>query len=696
MERAWRASLMAAVLLSAALGGVKAARAAVRVPAIIGDHMVVERGQPVRLWGRADPGEVVRGSVGGHGDETKADATGRWRLALPALAAGGPYVLTIEGSNKLTFSDVWAGEVWLASGQSNMELPLARSAGAREAASGGCAGLHLFTVATATAALPKDDVEGAWKVCDAETAAAFSAVAFHFGREVHRALGLPVGLIHASWGGTPAEAWTPREALVAEPALKPMVEAYDQAANDAARKAEATRRLADWEAHNFQQDAGNKGEAKGFARPTLDLKGWAKMDLPRVWEDAGLAIDGAVWFRREIDLPAAWAGQDLALSLGPVDDFDVTYWNGERVGATGADTPQYWSAPRRYPVPGRLVHTGRNVIAVRVFDHFGNGGFPGAAAQMTVAPAKVQGTPAPVPAPLPAPLPLAGPWLYKIEKSLKPIFADFSKRPKIPGPDDFNSPSVIWNGMIAPIVPFPVAGVIWYQGESNVGRSAQYHTLFPTLIRAWRAARGAPALPFLFVQLPGYEDGGQAPPLGQGEWAELREAQAAALQLPGTGMAVAIDVGEPRELHPRNKQDVGRRLALQALAFVYHKDVIATGPVFRAAKRQGAAIRVRFASVAGGLVTADGAPPRGFMLAGADRTWHAAEARIEGDCVVLTSPEVAEPLAVRYAWGNDPPNSLRNQADLPAAPFRSDDWPVGAPTAAAAAPAPTPTPTPGP
>ena len=653
------------------------ARAEVRVPALIGDHMVVERGQPVKLWGTAAPGEVVRAALAGQRGETKADAAGRWKLALPALPAGGPYVLTIDASNKLAFSDVWSGEVWLASGQSNMELPLSRSAGAQEAAAGGCSGLRLFTVATTTAAAPKSDVDGAWKGCDAETAAAFSAVAFHFGRDLHRSLGVPVGLIHASWGGTPAEAWTPREALLAEPALRPMIDAYDEAANDPARQAEARRQLADWEAHNFQQDAGNKGEAKGYARPDLPAKGWAKMDLPRVWEDAGLAIDGAVWFRREIDIPAAWAGADLALSLGPLDDFDVTYWNGERVGATGADTPQYWSVPRHYTVPARLARAGRNVIAVRVFDHYGNGGFSGAAAQLTVGPAKSDAKGGA------APLLLAGAWLYKIEKGLKPIVADFGKRPRVPGPDDFNSPSVIWNGMIAPLVPYPLAGVIWYQGESNASRAAQYRTLFPTLIRSWRAAHASPALPFLFVQLPGFES--SPAPLGQGEWAELREAQAAALQLPETGMAVTIDIGEAHDIHPKNKREVGRRLALQALALVYKKDVIATGPMYRAAKRQGAAIRVRFTSVAGGLVTTDGAPPRGFLIAGADRIWHPADARIDGDFVVLTSPEVSEPLAIRYAWGNDPPNNLRSQADLPAAPFRSDDWPLTAPVAAAAA-----------
>jgi len=675
-----RVPIVAVVVVAAGLtvvAGVPAAVAAVKVPALIGDHMVVQAGQPVRLWGTAAGDETVRATLAGREATTKADAAGRWRVSLPAMPAGGPHVLVVQGqapgSNMLRFTDVWAGEVWLASGQSNMEFPLWRATAGRDAARDGCAGMRLFTVTHATAATPRDDVTGAWQACDPEKAAAFSAVAFHFGRNIHRALGVPVGVIHASWGGTPAEAWTPRSALVAEASLRPMVDAFEQEQRDPERRVNAARALADWEARNFHQDTGNKGEARGFARADAPPAGWDKMIAPGTWEDAGLKIDGAVWFRREIDVPADWAGQDLTLSLGAIDDFDVSYWNGTRIGATGAETPQYWEAPRRYVVSGRLVRAGRNVIAVRIFDHYGSGGFAGPADVMTVRRASGEA----------GALPLAGSWRYRIEQRLKPIVADFNKRPRLPGADDSNSPTVLWNGMIAPVAGVPLAGVIWYQGESNVVHASQYATLFPTMIRAWRSSWGVPALPFLFVQLANFEDGAANPPLGHGGWAELREAQTSALRLPATGMAVTIDIGERDDIHPRNKHDVGRRLALAALAGVYRRDVIASGPRFHSAARAGATLRVRFTGVASGLLTTDGAPPKGFLLAGADRVWHVADAVIDGDAVMLSSRDVPEPVAARYAWGNSPPATLINQADLPAAPFRSDDWPAPAPQASA-------------
>jgi sialate O-acetylesterase len=644
-----------------------AAHAETAVSSLVGDHMVVQRGRPVRLAGTDAPGEAIRATLAGRTASAKTGADGRWTVALPALEAGGPFELTVEGSRTLTFSDVWSGEVWLASGQSNMELPLARSLGADDAVAGGCSGLHLFTVAQKTSAAPRSDVEGKWQRCDPTLAAGFSAVAYHFGRQIHRALGVPVGLIQAAWGGTPAEAWTPREALTADPTLKPLCDVLDAVEHDPQRRADLAKALAAWEAKNFHQDTGNRGERMGYAKGGGG--GWTKMEVPQVWENTGLNIDGAVWFRREVTVPDAWAGRALALSLGAIDDFDVTYWNGDRIGATGAETPQYYAAPRHYAVPGRLVKAGRNVLAVRVFDHYGSGGFAGTSAQLSVGPTEPGETP----------LPLAGSWQYKIERRLPPAKADWSTRPTALGADDPQSATVLWNGMLAPLTapaPLPLAGVIWYQGESNVGRAAQYRTLFPTMIRAWRAAFRAPALPFLYVQLPNFDDPLAKSPLGEGGWADLREAQAAALREPKTAMAVTLDIGEGTNLHPREKHEVGRRLALQALRLVYGRELLAAGPTFLSAARAGAAIRVRFAAASGGLETSDGAPPHGFLIAGADRAWHEAAARIDRDAVVVSSPAVSAPIAVRYGWGNDPPNTLRNGADLPAAPFRTDDWPA--------------------
>ena len=656
-----------------ALAGAGVARAEVKVDALVGDHMVVQRDRPVRLAGTAAPGEAVTATVAAAKASTKADASGRWALTLPALAAGGPYMIRIRGANAVTLGDVWAGEVWFAAGQSNMELPLQRTKGGADAAALGCSGIHLFTVTATPAAKPATHVGGEWRRCDAAVAAGFSAAAFHFARDLHRTLGVPVGVVQATVGGTPAEAWTPREALRAEPTLAPLVEALDRTMTDTAMRAELAKKVAAWEAKNFQQDTGNRGEKLGWAKAGGGR--WQTMAIPQLWESAGLNVDGAIWFRREITVPEAWLGAELALSLGAIDDFDVTYWNGERVGATGAETPAYWSAPRKYVVPGRLVKAGRNVIAVRVFDHFGGGGFAGSAAQMSLRrTTALEGE---------APLPLGGAWSYKVERKLAPIVADWSTRPKVLGPEEPASPTVLWNAMVAPLAGLPVAGVIWYQGESNADRAAQYRTLFPLMIRAWRAAWGDPKLPFLFVQLPNFDETPKAPPPGEGTWAELREAQALALREPRTAMAVTLDIGEAKDVHPREKQEVGRRLALAALRLVYGRDVIAFGPTFAAAVRDGATIKVRFTNVASGLTTSDGEPPKGFLIAGADRVWKPADARIEGGAVVVSNAAVTEPVAVRYGWANAPAATLRNQADLPAAPFRSDDWATASVTATA-------------
>jgi len=665
--------LFTAVVIALASG---AARAELKVDPLIGDHMVVQRDRPVKIGGTAAPGEAVTATLAAGKTTAKADAHGRWSVALPALPAGGPFTLRVSsagtGASTLTFTDVLSGEVWVASGQSNMELPLQRTKGGPDAAALGCSGLRLFTVANQPAAAPTTKVGGEWHACDATSAVAFSATAFHFARDIHRALGVPVGIVQSSVGGTPAEAWTPREALRAEPTLAPMVEALDRAMNDTAMRAELAKKVAAWEAKNFYQDEANKGEKAGWARAGGGR--WATMQIPQLWEAAGMDIDGAVWFRRDVTVPDGWAGKDLALSLGAIDDFDVTYWNGERVGTTGAETPQFYAAPRRYQVPAKLVKAGRNVLAVRVFDHYGGGGFAGTPAQMNVRPAGAEGE---------APLSLAGTWSYKIERKLKPIVADWNSRPKILGPDDQESPTVLWNAMVAPLAGVPIAGVIWYQGESNAERAAQYRTLFPAMIRAWRTAWGDPKLPFLYVQLPGWEPPGVKALPGEGTWAELREAQALALREPRTAMAVTLDIGEAHDIHPREKREVGRRLALAALKMVYGRDVIASGPTFAAAIRDGAAIKIRFTNVAGGLTTSDGAPPRGFLIAGADRAWKPADAHIDGAAVIVKNAEIAEPIAVRYGWGNDPEATLRNQADLPAAPFRTDDWATASVTATA-------------
>jgi sialate O-acetylesterase len=372
------------------------------------------------------------------------------------------------------------------------------------------------------------------------------------------------------------------------------------------------------------------------------------MTLPSAWESAGLpAFDGVVWFRKEINIPDNWAGKDLALSLGPIDDRDTTYWNGSPIGNTDA-----WNRARNYVVPGSLVRAGRNVIAIRVLDTGGGGGLGGRPEQMRVAFSTKERQS------------LAGEWLYRVGVELTkapPVPAAFENNP--------NLPTVLYNGMIAPLVPYGLKGTIWYQGESNVGRAKQYQTLLPALIADWRQEWGQGDFPFYIVQIANYLEASREP--SNDAWAELREAQNIAADKAGnSGVAVTIDIGDTGDIHPKNKQDVGKRLALLALAHDYSQPVEYSGPVYKSSKREGNTIRILFEH-ADGLRPKDG-KVTGFAIAGDDGKFVWADAHIEGPTVVVSSPQVPEPTAVRYAWDRNPAASLYNRAGLPASPFRTD------------------------
>ena len=639
-------------------------RAEVRLPAIISDNMVLQRGMKVRIWGTANAGEHVTVTFDKKSANTVANARGRWEVWLGPLKAGGgaPSELIVKGDNVLTIKNVLVGEVWICSGQSNMEWPLSNTDNAADVlAKANYNEIRLFTVEKKISTSPLDDVRGRWVVTTPEEAGQFSAVGYFFGRELHQHLKTPIGLINTSWGGTPAEAWTSHEGLLSSPELKPILDRFESSLNALPKTKETyAQALAKWEEQNLYIDGENKGEALGYANTGISTADWSKIDLPKQFEAAGLMIDGAVWFRKVVVVPEHWAGLNLILNLTAIDDYDTTYFNGTKIGSTGRDTPDSHQVPRMYVVPGSLVRAGSNVIAVRVFDRAGEGGF-GRAGEMSLRSSVAD---------LSKPIWLNGPWEYKVETALEPKRVDWGTRPEPVGASNQNSPSVLYNAMLAPLVPFAIRGAIWYQGESNAGRAYQYRTLFPIMIRDWRRAWGR-VFPFYFVQLANWRPRKEQP--DESDWAELREAQLMTLREPQTGMAVAIDIGG-EDLHPRNKLDVGRRLAAWALADVYREKVVPSGPLFEGFKIEGDKVRIRFKHAVG-LKTIDGGPVKGFAIAGADRKFVWAEARIEGQTVVVWSPSISQPVAVRYGWADNPAVNLYNKADLPASPFRTDDWP---------------------
>ncbi len=408
-------------------------------------------------------------------------------------------------------------------------------------------------------------------------------------------------------------------------------------------------KLAEWYRALEEKDATAQG-SRVWSSSDYDDFEWSTMSLPQKWESAGLpGFDGLMWYRKTINLPEALAGRPMILQLGPIDDYDWTFFNGERIGAT----PSY-NAPRSYQVPGALVRSGKNVIAIRVLDTGSDGGLYGKPEDVKLMNDSTT-------------IALASEWRYKAGFVLQDV-------PSPPNPPDSpNRPTVLYNAMIAPLISYALRGAIWYQGESNAGRAYQYRELFPLLIKDWRAQWQQGDFPFLFVQLANFR-AANAEPVDD-DWAELRETQAMTLSLPNTGMAVTIDIGDANDIHPGNKQEVGNRLALNARRLVYEEKITHIGPQYKSMELEGNRIRLLFDHVDEGLMSKNGEELKGFALAGADRKFVWAKAVIEGNAVVASHDKIAQPVAVRYAWSSNPVCNLYNQAGLPAALFRTDNWP---------------------
>lgn len=650
-------ALPSAALLSALLSNCCLAN--VTLPSIFSDHAVLQKSNRVPVWGKAEPGEAVAVSLDGITAETTAGKDGKWQASLDLHAAkSGPFELAVQGKNKIVLSDILVGEVWLCSGQSNMEWPVELSANAeREIASATDAQIRLFLAAKNAARQPSDDPQGRWVVGSPENVRHFSGVGYFFGRELRTRLKVPIGLIGSYWGGTPVEAWTPLSELH-DPRDRQLIQRREVAfaPPDGDLIKQYNRSLADWDARIGRLLDDSAPPPKEWLDPAAPSNGWIDLALPG-FVDAPIKFnsDGSYWLRKVVEIPEAATREAATLHLGAVDDFDFTWINDKLVGRTGRERPKFWQASRDYSLPSGTLRPGANVILIRVIDHGGTSHVDGPLRLQTASGFN---------------LALDGTWQGRLE-------TDLGLRPDAPVKRPQDAAGSLFDGMIAPIAPYALRGAIWFQGEANVNQAIQYRRLFPNMITAWRKAWDRGDFPFYYVQLTNFMPR-QADP-ADSAWAELREAQFMTLSLPATGMACAIDLGEAGNIHAKNKQDVARRLSLIALAkdygFTTSRDD--SGPLYRRMTIEGSKIRIHFDEAKSGLVNRDAdGPLKGFAIAGKDRKFVWADAVIDDDTVLVSSAAVPEPTAVRYGWADNPAVSLYNAEGLPASPFRTDDFPA--------------------
>lgn len=628
------------------------------LPSVFSDDMVLQQKTNAAIWGTTKAGKTVKISTTWSSKTytTKADLKGDWKIFVATPSYGGPYRIDISDGTLLSLKNVLIGEVWICSGQSNMEMPLVGwgkiNHYQKELEEANYPKIRLLNVAHVTSNLPLENAilsNEKWQPCNAKSVESFSSVAYFFARELYKKTGIPIGLIHTSWGGTVAEAWTSGTTLKQMPDFADDVKKIEQT-NQALAVVDYKVKLKAWQKGIFAKDSGYVQGKPMWSSTAYDFSNWDNMSLPAYWEEKALPnFDGVVWFKKKIVIPASMEGRELKLSLGTIDDDDVTFFDGQEVG-----TSEGYNVLRNYTIPAKLATAGAHVITIRVFDAMGNGGIYGNKNVMSIRSANGNL------------LALDGDWQYKVGLNFK----DISRIP--PAEDGPNRPSVLYNAMIQPFIQYAISGAIWYQGESNANRADQYKTLFPAMITDWRKKWNRGDFPFYFVQLANYMDVSQLPV--PSAWAELRDAQLHTLALPNTGMSVSIDIGEAKDIHPKNKQEVGRRLALIALAKTYGQKVVYSGPVMQSFQVAGDQVKMVFGSAEGGLKAKDGDELKGFAIAGEDKIFYWAKAVIQGNNVTVSSPDVPKPVAVRYAWADNPDCNLYNEAGLPASPFRTDDW----------------------
>jgi sialate O-acetylesterase len=622
----------------------------VRLPRLVGDGMVLQRDAQVKVWGWADAGEKVTLNFAGRTYNAAAGADSKWAVTLSALKAGGPYSMEIHAGNHITLKNILIGDVWVCSGQSNMELPMDRVKDKYPDIVAHCDNprIRQFLVPDRYVfTSPQEDLQsGGWESANPQSILQFTAVGYFFAKALYEKYQVPIGLINASLGGSPAQAWMSQDALKAFPAYMEIAEKYksDAYVNQIKQKDKSINEA--WYGRLQQLDQGLVKGQKTWFDPAYDASAWASMSLPGYWADEKLGpVNGVVWFRKEIDVPAVMAGKPGRLLLGCIVDSDTVYING-----TFAGTTSYQYPPRKYEIPSTLLKEGKNIITIRVVNTTGRGGFvKDKAYQLTAGGQTID---------------LKGPWQYKLGATMDPLSAPTFIQWQ---------PLGLYNGMIAPLLNYSIKGVIWYQGESNTGNPLEYQKLFPAMIADWRQKWNRGDFPFLYVQLANFMQAKDQP--SESNWAQLREAQFKTLAVGNTGMAVITDIGEWNDIHPLNKEEVGRRLALAAQKLAYgDNNVVYSGPVYQSMKIEGNKVILSFTHIGGGLVAAGDGQLKYFAVAGADKKFVWAKAKIENDKEVVWNEQISNPVAVRYAWADNPQGAnLYNKEGLPASSFRTDE-----------------------
>jgi sialate O-acetylesterase len=627
---------------------VATANADVTLPKIFGTNMVLQRDKPITIWGWGAPKEKIIISFNKQSKTVSANKNGEWKVMLASEPAGGPFQLTIKGKNTITLSNILMGDVWICSGQSNMEWTVNNTNNsAQEIRDANYPTIRHIKIPNTVASTPQKDIpSGEWKVCAPDAVGNFTAVGYFFARELTKELNIPIGLINTSWGGTHSETWTSREAFEGSEEFKSMIAGMPKLNLDSLAKQKSSETIKKLE--SMQGPLPDQATVDKWKSPSFSDSDWKKMNLPELWEGGQLGeFDGIVWFRKSFTVSAADAGKQASLQLAMIDDIDETFVNGVKVG----ETKQY-NEKRNYTIPAGTLKEGTNVIAVRVNDTGGGGGIYGDKNEMKITIAN-------------ATQPLSGEWAYRVESISKNLVSV--------GPNSY--PTLLYNAMIKPLIPIAIKGAIWYQGESNAGRAYQYRKAFPLMISDWRKQWGQGEFPFYFVQLASFNAGNGNSAKGS-NWAELREAQTMTLSLPNTGMAVTTDIGDANDIHPRNKQDVGKRLAAVALNKTYGKNIVSSGPTYKSMDVKGDKIVITFDNVGGGLIAKDKyGYLKGFEIAGSDQKFYYAKAEIEGNTVVVHSDNVKQPVAVRFGWADEASDdNLFNKEGFPAVPFRTDNW----------------------